>query len=170
MKITRLLTKKISKKILNQILELKDSHWKNGKKSQKLWFDQNSFDKDFHFILFINNKVAGYVHLGPRTYRFHRGTEKKYLLFRNLIIKKKFRNMGFAEKLMKNINFFVKKEKLFAFLICKKNLTEFYKKVFWSKLLKKNIKIIDHHNKFIGMVYNFPHYFKRKKIYINYNR
>ena len=32
-------------------------------KSHKLWFDQNSFDNDVHFILFINNKVVGYVHL-----------------------------------------------------------------------------------------------------------
>ena len=115
MKITRLLTRKISKKLLNQILELKDSHWKNGKKSQKLWFDKNSFGKDVHFILFINNKVVGYVHLGPRTYRFHNGTEKKYLLFRNLIIKKKFRNKGFAYKLMDDINLFVKKKNSLRF-------------------------------------------------------
>ena len=54
-------TSQLSNKLINNILELKNSHWKRGMKSQKRFFKNNILRNDFHVLLLFKNKISGYV-------------------------------------------------------------------------------------------------------------
>ena len=49
----------------------------------------------------------------------------------------------------------IKKKNKIAFLICKKNLLNFYEKFFWKKINNKKFKIVDHAFNSNGMLFNY---------------
>ena len=90
-------------------------------------------------------------------------------MFRTLIILKKERSEGLANKIMMEVSKFIKKKKRPSLLICKKNLIRFYKKYGWVSLNKKKFKIEDHKNLMSGMIYNLDKKNKKKIIKFYYN-
>ena len=69
MKFQSIKTSKLSKKEINQIISLKDSHWKFGRKSQISWFKKRVLANDVHNLMIINGKIIGYTFLGIRSFR-----------------------------------------------------------------------------------------------------
>ena len=124
MKIRKIYTKKLNKNLLDSIISLKKSHWNFSYASQYSWFKKNSFNNDIHFLFFLKKELIGYVHLGKRTFFTINKNEikkkSKYILFRNLIINKKYRFTGIGSNIMLSVNNFLKKNKKNSFLICKK--------------------------------------------------
>ena len=55
---------------------------------------------------------------------------------------------------MKFNNKIIQQKGLFSFLICKKELINFYKKNDWKKLNKKSINLVDRTFVSYGMIYN----------------
>ena len=170
MKLYKKRSLKLKKKEILDIAKLKNSHWNFGISSQLSWFNNNKnvFKNDFHIFLKKKQKIIGYVQLGKRKYILN-SKEKKYYLFRTLIISKKERNGKLAKKIMNEVSNFLKKRKIPSFLICKKNLIKFYKKYGWVKLNKKKYKIEDHKNLLIGMTFNFKKKDRAKIIKFYYN-
>jgi hypothetical protein len=159
MKFQSIKTSKLSKKEINQIISLKDSHWKFGRKSQISWFKKRVLANDVHNLMIINGKIIGYTFLGIRSFRKYKSKhdikEMKYTLFSTLILKKKFRNLYYVSKMMKFNNKIILKLKKPSFLICKMNKVNLYKFYKWQKLRKKIYSIPDHKTNFDGMVFNF---------------
>ena len=90
MKIQSILTSKLNHKQINKIIELKDSHWNHGKKSQKNWFKNKLKRKDLHILLTKNNSLIGYTLLKERSfYYIQKKKNKKIFKFRNVNFKKK---------------------------------------------------------------------------------
>ena len=58
--------KDLKKKIISQILLLKNTHWKSNLKSQQKWFKENIKKNDLHIILF-KEKIIGYNLLRKRS-------------------------------------------------------------------------------------------------------
>ena len=162
-------TKDLSKTEINNICKLKNKHWNFGLKSQLIWFKKNTLPKDCHYQIFTKKILIGYLHLGERIIiksAKHKNLNDKYILFRNLIIDKNFRNNKFSKNIMDFANNFIKKKNKIGFLLCKKKLINFYLYNHWVLKNKKNIDLLDHpHQKFKFMVYNFK---ETKKIKINY--
>ena len=61
----------------------------------------------------------------------------------------------------------IKKNSTVSFLICKRNLYEFYKKNGWKFLNSNDSKIIDHNTKKKIMYLNSKKKLKNVKIYLN---
>tara|TARA_Y100001958_G_scaffold114627_1_gene81763 strand:+ start:59 stop:574 length:516 start_codon:yes stop_codon:yes gene_type:complete len=171
MKIIEKLTNNLTKEEINQIIKLKNSHWNFGLKSQIEWFKKriNIKKKDIH--IFIKNKknIIGYVQLGYRKFNIKKNSQK-YLLFRTLIISKRFRKKFLSKKIMDRVVKIINSKKIICFLTCQKYLVKFYNEYNWKKLKKSEFKILDHHNRLIGMINN-PYREKiKKKIIFYYNK
>lgn len=158
-------SKNLKKKEILKICNLKNEHWKYGIKSQKNWFFQNCKKNDIHYLVFFKKKLIGYLHLAVKNLLI-KSKKKKYVLFRNLIVDKKFRSKGVAEKIMFFANNYITKQKKIGFLVCKFQLIKFYKKYGWQRYSKKQINLSDHrHNKMFFMLFNCK---EKKKIIFFY--
>ena len=145
-------TSQLSNKLINNILELKNSHWKRGMKSQKRFFKNNILRNDFHVLLLFKNKLSGYVLLRKKKYIF-KNKKYNYLHFDTLIIKKNLRNKKLSPFLMSYVNSILNLEKKISFLYCDKNMFGFYKKYGWKKTQKKKFKLSYHNNKKILLIH-----------------
>lgn len=165
MKFYKKLTLKLKKNDILEIAKLKNSHWNFGISSQLSWFkNKNNVSKnDFHLFLKKNEKIIGYVQLCKRKYIINL-KEKKYYLFRTLIVLNKERNRKFAKKIMYEVSNFIKQKKLPGFLLCKKSLIKFYEQYGWMKLTKKQFKVEDHKTSLHGMIYNLKKTDQKKNI------
>tara|TARA_B100000073_G_scaffold344910_1_gene352769 strand:- start:1249 stop:1713 length:465 start_codon:yes stop_codon:yes gene_type:complete len=145
-------TSQLSNKLINNILELKNSHWKRGMKSQKRFFKNNILRNDFHVLLLFKNKLSGYVLLRKKKYIF-KNKKYNYLHFDTLIIKKNLRNKKLSPFLMSYVNSILNLEKKISFLYCDKNMFGFYKKYGWKKTQKKKFKLSYQNNKKILLIH-----------------
>lgn len=148
-----LLTKE---EILN-ICKLKNSFWKWDLKNQKIWFENKVKSNDINNLIKINNKIVGYTLLRKRSCKINNKKEQ-YLYFDTFIISEKYRNRNLGRLLMEFNNSIILSEKKFAFLICKKELINFYKLSRWKQF--NSYKILDHQSKWLkkkdtyGFVFN----------------
>lgn len=151
----RLYSKKtfqLDKSIINQILNLKDSYWKFGIKSQRQFFLKNIKKKDIHNLLFINSRLVGYTLLKNMQIK-QNDNLINYLHFDTFIIDKKYRSMNYSPKLMQFNNSIIKKKKSFSILLCENDMLKYYSKFNWLKINKRLIISI-----------------KKKKNYMIYNK
>ena len=171
MKIVKKFTNNLTKEEIHQIIKLKNSYWNFGLKSQNEWFKKrtNIKKKDIH--IFIKNKknIIGYVQLGYRKFNIKKNSQK-YLLFRTLIINKKFRKKFLSKKIMNKVMDIINNKRIISFLTCKKGLVKFYNKYNWKRLKKNEFKIMDHQNNLIGMINNPFQRKIKKKILFYYDK
>ena len=139
-------TKHLSKQQIIDICKLKESHWKFGLNSQKSWFEQNTKKNDLHNLLFYKTKLIGYTSLKKKKLSYKK-TKKYFLLFDTLIISRKYRNSKLSNILMNYNNLIITKSDYFSFLLCNKELINFYKKFQWKNISYK-IKIHPKMNQF----------------------
>ena len=161
-------TKKLPKQYKKKILHLKMQHYKYSYSKQKLWFENKIKNNDLHNIIFFNKKLAGYTCLRVNKYSTSKNQLKKNLIFDTCIIDNDLRSLGLGSLLMKFNNKIIRKIKKPAFLLCKKNLLNFYKKFKWKKINKKNVLFIGHTTKNLNIMsknFNKKNHFNIK-IYI----
>ena len=58
MKFQSIKTSRLNKKQIDQILNLKNTHWKHGYESQLTWFKKNALLDDSHNLMLISNEIA----------------------------------------------------------------------------------------------------------------
>ena len=147
-------TTKLKKNIINEIISLKNNHWKYNIKLQKKFFLENVKKKDLHIMLLINKKIIGYVCL-RRAKCFIKKNKKNYLHFDTFIIEKKFRKKNYAQLLMRFTNKVIETLNTFSILYCNQNLIKFYKKFKW-KITKISFQnSIKKHKKKTTMIFNY---------------
>jgi len=164
-----IISSKLTHNQIKSICFLKDKQWKFGIKSQFEWYKKNINENDIHNLFYIKFKLVGYTLLRKRTCNIKSLNKNiKYFYFDTLIIDKKYRDKNLSNLLMSFNNTIIKQSGLFSFLICKKELVNFYKKNEWAKLNKKNIKVMDHLFSTNGMIFNMKEENKKKYFfYIN---
>ena len=57
LKLVSIKTKNLNKKLIEQIIVLKNTHWKYSLKSQLEFFNKNVKNEDLHNLLIINKKL-----------------------------------------------------------------------------------------------------------------
>ena len=88
--------KKLNNFQKNNIIHLKNEHWKYSISEHNEYLKKNYKIGDFHNLLFFKKKLIGYT--GFRNRKFiYRGRKYKYLHFDCLIISKKFRKKKFLK-------------------------------------------------------------------------
>ena len=145
---------KLSKTEILQICKLKEEQWKYGIKSQIDYFNKIIKKNDIHNLFFINSKLVGYTLLRKRSCLINK-IKAKYLFLDTLIIKKNFRGQNKSKLIMNFNNEIIKKHKMISFLLCKKNLLNFYEKFHWINIKNSNISILDHSFSDNGMIFNY---------------
>lgn len=147
-KINCLYTRKLSKKQKLEILKLKDIHWRHGLTSQILHFNKNYKKNDLNNLLYCKKKLIGYT--GLRKMKIIINKKKiNFLLFDTLIINKPFRNLGLSKLLMTFNNCVIENHKTRSYLICKNELSSFYKKHGWKNYQKKDILKCNYKNQIV---------------------
>ena len=172
MKFQSIKTSELNKRQVDQIINLKNTHWVHELKSQITWFKKNAMPNDFHNLMIINNKIVGYTFLANRSLKiFHLNKINKkilYTLFATLIVNKKYRNFFYVSNLMKfNSETIIKKNKP-SFLLCHPHNIKLYKFFGWSYLKTSNFKVPDHSSNLKGMIYNFVDFKKDKNAVYNF--
>tara|TARA_B100001057_G_scaffold501098_1_gene620515 strand:+ start:16843 stop:17361 length:519 start_codon:yes stop_codon:yes gene_type:complete len=164
-----IVSSKLKNNKIKSICLLKDKQWKFGIKSQMKWFRKNIKKNDIHNLFYIKSKLVGYTLLRKRTCEISSLNKRiNYLFFDTLVIDKKYRGKNLSNLLMSFNNTIIKQSGYFSFLICKKELVNFYKKHEWVKFNKKNIDILDHSFSTNGMIFNRKQIYKNKYyLYIN---
>jgi len=166
-----IVSNKLKNKEIEEICFLKDRQWKFGMKAQIKWFKNNIKKHDIHNLFYIKSKLVGYTLLRKRTCEIKNLNKKtKYLLFDTLVIDKKYRGMKLSNLLMSFNNTIIKQSDHFSFLICKKELINFYKKNGWIKLNKKNVKVENHLLSIHGMIFSNKKQNNKKKYYFCINK
>jgi len=137
LKLVSIKTKNLNKKLIEQIIVLKNTHWKYSLKSQLEFFNKNIKNEDLHNLLIINKKIIGYTLLRSEKIKLKK-LKKNYFLFDTLILNKSYRKSGLAVILMNFNNYIIKKYKRSAILVCDKKVRSFYTKFGWKQTTKKN--------------------------------
>ncbi len=150
--ILSLKTSQLDKNLINNILKLKNTHWKSGMKSQANFFNKNISKSDIHILLFLKKKISGYVLLRKKKYIF-KNKKYNYLHFDTLIIKESLRNKKLSPFLMNYVNNIISVEKKISLLYCNKNMFKFYKKYEWKKIPKNKYKLDYTDNKKLILVH-----------------
>lgn len=159
---------KLTNKEIKEICLLKDKKWKFGIKSQIKWFKSNIKKYDMHNLLFIKSKLIGYTLLRKRTCEIKNLNKKfQYALLDTLIINKKYRNIGLSNLLMTFNNMVIKQSNYLSFLICKKDLVNFYKKNRWTIINNMNITINKYPFSGYGMLFNNINKRNKYNFYLN---
>ena len=135
--------KKINLIIKKKILKLKNQHFKHSIKKHNEWFKKNIKKNDYHNLLFSNQKLIGYNCLRKlkfSIFKKKKEIKKNILLFDTLIVDKKYRGLGFSEKIMFSSNKIISENNLPGLLFCEKKLIKFYNQFNWKLLRKSQIK------------------------------
>ena len=141
--------KKLKKKQIFSICKLKNSFWKWNIKNQLEWFKVKVYKNDINNLLLIDDKIIGYTLLRKRKARFDNKSFNYYYLD-SFLIDKRFRKKKLGEKLILFNNKIIRKLKKHAFLICPKEMVNFYLKYEWTISKKKSFKLIDHTPKWLN--------------------
>ena len=153
------LSSQLSFSDIKNICYLKVKQWKFGIKSQLKWYKINIKRNDIHNLLYLSSNLIGYTALRVKTCKIDGSKKKnKYFLFDTLIINKKYRNLKLSSILMNFNNFIIKQFGYFSYLICKKELTNFYTKFGWLKLKKRDFHTLDRRLSYYGMIFNQKKY------------
>ena len=172
MKFQSIKTSELNKKQIDQILNLKNIHWKHGYESQLTWFKKNALLDDSHNLMLINNEIVGYTFLANRSLKmFHLNKINKkvsYTLFDTLILSEKYRNFFYVSKFMKFNSKIIYKKNNPSFLLCHEHNLKLYKFFGWSSLDISNFKVPDHSKNLKGMIYNFDNFKKDKNTIYNF--
>jgi predicted GNAT family N-acyltransferase len=167
--LTSLTSSKLTKKQIKEICKLKNQQWRYRLQSHINYFKENIKRDDIHNLFYINTKLIGYTLLRERTFNLNKVSKSsKYLLFDTLIIDKKYRGKKLSHLIMNFNNTTIKQVKYFSFLMCKKELINFYKKFGWVKLQRNNIDFKDFEFSSYGMIYNQRNHGNKKyHFYVN---
>jgi hypothetical protein len=136
------LTKNLTKNNINEIISLKRSFWKYSIKSTKRHFEINYKKNDSHNLVYLGKELIGYSAFRKNLSIFD--CKKTYMILDNVIIKNKYQNFNLSDILMSFNNNFILNKKKETYLICKKELVNFYKKYYWKSVNNKYIKLRQH--------------------------
>tara|TARA_B110000503_G_scaffold136292_1_gene218368 strand:+ start:210 stop:719 length:510 start_codon:yes stop_codon:yes gene_type:complete len=143
----------------NQILgisKLKDSFWPYGIKNQKKFLRSNTNINDLHILAYKNKNIVGYVNLKIKLFIKNDNIKKnKFFLFDGFIVDKLFRKVNIGRNIVRICKKKSKSEKIPIFLLCKRSVMPFYKKLNFKIIPKKKYHLLNHRYKGLLLQYNF---------------
>lgn len=123
----------------DKIIMLKDQYWHYPKESHEKWRQENLNDDDCH--LWIENEagvIFAYLNLVFLKVRFDTRIED-VIGVGNVCVSKDLSGQGVGLLLMQICNYFISYHEKRALLLCKRNLSKFYKKSGWIEYQGKVI-------------------------------
>lgn len=116
-----------------QIISLKKTHWNYSEEEHKNWINHNLFKDDIHVLMLENEVLVGYLNL-IETEVIVNNESHPFLGIGNVCSKEK--GKGYGQQLLMEVNNYLVINEQQGVLLCKDELTEFYKKYNWVLLDK----------------------------------
>lgn len=162
-------TVELSEKDLYELIELKQQYWAYDEVIQKKWFDNNIKSHDHHILVRSNDSLLAYLNIVNIIVELN---DRKIgmLGIGNVCVDKEHVKTGMGSVIIGIANSFIKKRKMCGILLCRNNVTGFYKKNQWDLIVSE--KVIVNSEKFCHsiMTYDpFELYFTKamNEIYID---
>lgn len=133
-------TKDLLEKEISEIIFLKQQFWNYPFEKQKFWFEQNICENDMHFLLFKDKELSAYLN-AIKTYAIIDGKRIDIIGIGNVCVDSKLQKKGTGRLLMEKLNAYLDKNQLCGMLLCKDNLTDFYKKTGWILLKPQYVTV-----------------------------
>lgn len=141
----------ISTNELLDVCKIKSAFGNYTLESQIEWIKANLCDDDIHFLLYLNNKLIGYLNLIPITLTIN---YKKFVGYGVGNVCTTEKGKGYGRRLMTKLNQHIILLNIFGLLFCKIDVYEFYQQFGWVSL-GKDILNIPFDNRFIEtMIFN----------------
>lgn len=118
---------------IEKIVSLKKVHWNYSTKEHKNWISNNIDKDDIHVLMLDNEVLVGYLNL-IQTEVILNNEAQPFLGIGNVCSKEI--GKGYGKKLLMEVNNFLVANKQQGILLCKDELTAFYKKSDWLLLDK----------------------------------
>jgi len=141
----------ISEEELMEICELKAIRWKYTVEQHKKWMSENIQPNDFHVIIKADQQPIAYTNL----------VDVDAIINNENINVRGIGNVctsetgkGFGNILMEEVNAALTQNQWIGILLCKDDLTTYYKKFHW-KLIEKNLLKTEKFSEINFMIYNF---------------
>lgn len=125
---------------MQQIIHLKQQHWKYSQASQIRWLQQNLQPCDIHLLLFKNMPeplLVGYLVLIEMNIRVGHGWCKAYEVS-TVCIDQKCRHDGRGTSLLKEASRYIHDRQFIGILRCDNALRNFYERLGWRTVYYKN--------------------------------
>ena len=90
-------------------------------------------------MVYLGRELVGYSAFRKTFFKFDR--KKTYIILDSVIIKNKYQNCNLSDILMSFNNNFILNNKKKTYLICKKELINFYKQYYWKLVTNKYFKL-----------------------------
>ena len=118
---------------IEKIVSLKKLHWNYSAEEHKNWINNNLLKDDIHVLMLENEVIVGYLNLIQTAVILNNET-RNFLGIGNVCSKEK--GKGYGKKLLMEVNNYLVINKKKGILLCKDELTVFYKKSNWILLDK----------------------------------
>lgn len=127
----------ITKKLLNEIIMIKNAAWPYGFEDQLRWIDENLKVADIHILLSQQGKSIGYLNLIKIEFELDSVPFSGYGIGNVCVLEK---GKGWGKKLLLFVNEYLKDNNHIGILFCKQALVKFYLENDW--ILIENEKLI----------------------------
>lgn len=145
------LQSQLTKIYLDEIINLKNIYWHHSYNGHEKWIKNNIRDEDLHMLMFENNVLVGYLNLIKINVSIDNSVSS-FLGIGNVCSKEK--GKGYGKQLLMGVNNYLEFNNLQGMLLCKNELTDFYKKSNWL-LISKNLTNKSFSENINVMMYNF---------------
>lgn len=137
----------LNKEKLHEIINIKKLSWDYSDDQHIEWMKHNIKDNDYHFMLFDESELIGYMNL----VEVHINDSNINIPFYGIgNVCSKYKGRGDGKKIMIEVNDFLDRNSYNGILFCKEHLVDFYLKFGW--------KIIDNlypNENVFTMIYNY---------------
>lgn len=139
--------KLLSNEYKNEIIKLKNQHWKYTLEEHRKWLSKNLMPEDMHLLIWEGGgeKLLAYLNI-VHTDVFIDQDKIKMLGIGNVCVSKGNMHLGLGAILMAVLNAYLSSAGLDGILLCKDKLINFYEKAGWM-LLKADITVV--HNSIV---------------------
>jgi hypothetical protein len=143
--------KEVTRKQLEDIIEIKSKAWPYSFSSQLEWINVNLKANDIHVLLTLDKTNVAYLNLIEIKFKLD-GVENDGFGIGNVCASEK--GKGWGKEIMAQTNLILNKRKKIGLLFCKKSLVTFYNLSNWRLIEHKKLKLSFNSESIETMIFN----------------
>ncbi len=128
---------------LDDIIRLKQQHWKYSYECQLNWIKANLQEGDLHLLMQIDGVSVGYLNI-VLVDMHTKGTIISCKGIGNVCVDLAYRKQGFGRKIMEKANEIIRENQDIGVLLCRSPLVPFYESLGWKKVDYTCLEIQNH--------------------------
>ena len=131
-------TIELSDKDLYELIRLKQQYWAYDEVMQKEWFDNNIEPCDYHILVRSNDSLLAYLNIVNINVDLN-DKQIGMLGIGNVCVDQAHAKTGIGSVIIGIANSFIKSREMCGVLLCRNNVTGFYKKNQWNLVVSEKV-------------------------------